>query len=554
MKKNIFFLILIICIFAGSCNNYHAAIWDPNGAKATSLIIDKSTLSVKISQSASINATVSPVNAVNASVIWESDKEVVATVSENGRVTGVSAGSATIRALTEDRALSAECSITVEALGTVCTLSALTIEPDVVGNSANNLKFDKLQPDLSDAVMSYLYAPVKYNATKVTVSATSDANASIIINSVNPASQGSASSVVALPDVGLNKIIITVSAEDAAVTPKEYAIYVYRATPVFKTGDTTDGDYGIKWPDNRFSVNAIGEVTDAMTGLVWYKDGTGAITSDQIYNSLTVPSSSLTWRLPNIREMRSLFNHGVEKPDTWLSALWGSTFSGTVFWNGTTNLVSVLDNCKQYGAASTSYNMLRVSGTSNLPKTGYSETPSGSGSTAVGISWSDSIVFPRFRKSSTGLCVIDNMTGLMWYANTVSNGKWPSVKSDVLTFNVGSLLDSGSASISNESYTDWRMPNINELETLAHYGNVDYVKNNGINQSKNNCWSSTTRVFVSGNSQTENVAFFMTFGTYHEINLEYKDSTPLTTPGSTTTTRTVWPYYLLPVRGFSEKE
>lgn len=61
-----------------------------------------------------IVATITPENANNKDITWSSSSDVVATVDNNGRVTGVKAGSATITAATVDEDKTAECSITVE--------------------------------------------------------------------------------------------------------------------------------------------------------------------------------------------------------------------------------------------------------------------------------------------------------------------------------------------------------------------------------------------------------------------------------------------------------
>ncbi|MDR2651370.1 MAG: Ig-like domain-containing protein [Prevotellaceae bacterium] len=62
-----------------------------------------------------INATVMPDNATNKKVTWKSDKTDIATVDENGLVTGVAAGTTIITATTEDGGKTATCEITVEA-------------------------------------------------------------------------------------------------------------------------------------------------------------------------------------------------------------------------------------------------------------------------------------------------------------------------------------------------------------------------------------------------------------------------------------------------------
>ena len=64
--------------------------------------------------SATLTATVSPANATNKSLIWKSSNNAVATVDQNGKVTGVAAGTATITAISVDGSKKASYTITVK--------------------------------------------------------------------------------------------------------------------------------------------------------------------------------------------------------------------------------------------------------------------------------------------------------------------------------------------------------------------------------------------------------------------------------------------------------
>jgi hypothetical protein len=87
---------------------------------------------------------------------------------------------------------------------------------------------------------------------------------------------------------------------------------------------------------------------------------------------------------------------------------------------------------------------------------GYEIDCSGSGQDGEhkkGSAWP----YPRFTVS--GDCVTDNLTGLMWSkdANLYGMRYWEEALSDT-------------NSLSLCGYTDWRLPNINELKSLAHSG------------------------------------------------------------------------------------
>lgn len=78
----------------------------------TGVTLDKATASVDAGGTVILTATIEPSNASNQNISWSSDNETVATV-ENGTVTGVSAGTATIGVMTEDGGYSAVCNVTV---------------------------------------------------------------------------------------------------------------------------------------------------------------------------------------------------------------------------------------------------------------------------------------------------------------------------------------------------------------------------------------------------------------------------------------------------------
>lgn len=79
----------------------------------TGVSLDKHTLSIKAGENQTLIATVSPDNATDKSLVWTSSNEAVATVDENGVVTGIKEGTATITVTTADGNFSDSCEVTV---------------------------------------------------------------------------------------------------------------------------------------------------------------------------------------------------------------------------------------------------------------------------------------------------------------------------------------------------------------------------------------------------------------------------------------------------------
>lgn len=81
----------------------------------TSVEFDKETLAIVEGQSETIKATVKlGTDCENDALIWQSSDEDVVIVDDNGKITAVAVGTATIFAISEDSGMSAQCEVTVD--------------------------------------------------------------------------------------------------------------------------------------------------------------------------------------------------------------------------------------------------------------------------------------------------------------------------------------------------------------------------------------------------------------------------------------------------------
>jgi uncharacterized protein YjdB len=89
----------------------------------TGLTLNKSTLSIYVGDIETLKAVVVPADAANKKTVWTSSDASVVTVDDNGVVTGISAGTATVTVVSEDGEFTATCTVTVNNSVTGLTLN-----------------------------------------------------------------------------------------------------------------------------------------------------------------------------------------------------------------------------------------------------------------------------------------------------------------------------------------------------------------------------------------------------------------------------------------------
>lgn len=109
--RKVFYSILValsvLAILAG-CKK------EPQTISVTGITLDKSSVELTEGETATLSATIAPSNATNANYSWSSSDAAVASVN-NGTVTAVKAGKATITVKSEDGGKTATCAVTVNA-------------------------------------------------------------------------------------------------------------------------------------------------------------------------------------------------------------------------------------------------------------------------------------------------------------------------------------------------------------------------------------------------------------------------------------------------------
>jgi hypothetical protein len=274
----------------------------------------------------------------------------------------------------------------------------------------------------------------------------------------------------------------------------------------YGTADDGDVQAGMAWPSPRFTDTGDGTKTDLLTGLQWTKSGyapgpsaCGPGAQKRWQEALDYVAclnanaylAHTDWRLPNVNELRSLLNNLSTSVSVWLAAQGFTSVQGTSYWTSTTGAYDTADGwiVKATGAVATvtKANRLNVwpvrgaaSGSTTVWRTGQttSYAPGDDGALQAGIAWPN----PRF--VSTGDCVTDQLTGLMWPRHPDATRR---IWRDALSY---------SNSLELCGYSDWRLPNINELLTVEHFGVSDvagWLQSQGIEGvQRDRYWSSSS--------------------------------------------------------------
>lgn len=276
-----------------------------------------------------------------------------------------------------------------------------------------------------------------------------------------------------------------------------------------------DGEFtaGRAWPVPRFEPQ--GElILDRLTGLVWPRSaslGEWPLTWPEALVFVAGMNRArrfgfADWRLPNRRELRSLMSHHTRRPALPAAHPFTEVFSGW-YWSSTSAAISPahawyvhMEGARMfYGGKDQSYMVwpVRGAGDGALPVTGQTrcydaaggiiacEGSGQDGEWRVGSAWP----VPRFAVRDEQ--VEDGLTGLCWRRGADLTGA-PAAWTEALD-TVAALNGRGDGNKGG----GWRLPNINELESLVDCSTHSPALPQGhpFADVRAGYWSSTTSAF-----------------------------------------------------------
>lgn len=206
-----------------------------------------------------------------------------------------------------------------------------------------------------------------------------------------------------------------------------------------------DSDYSIN--PLSYTKNNDGTVTDNVTGLMWQQLDGGEMTIEnaRIYADTLTFAGFSDWRLPTPFEAYTIMNQNYNNPAIDRDHF--SSNNAQYWWTSTA----------QHNDANKIWVINAGGGIGNHLK---SETISAGGDKKYHVRVLRDRNLPVVltkRYSSFGNSIIDHFTGLMWYKSPfASKVTWESALQNAEDF-------------SKEGYSDWRLPNIKEIQSLTDY-------------------------------------------------------------------------------------
>lgn len=276
-------------------------------------------------------------------------------------------------------------------------------------------------------------------------------------------------------------------------------------------GSGQDGEFrrGLPWPEPRFEVRDE-IVLDRLTGLLWMRNATPGELPMTWREALAFVAGMNSeralgfsgWRLPSRRELRSLVSHQTRRPALPEGHPFINVFAGW-YWSATSAAgtpahawyVDMDGGRMFYGGKDQSFLVWPVRGENRmLPATGQTlcygdqgEVVSCAGTGQDGeLRTGLSLPAPRF--SARKETALDRLTGLAWRRAAglapEEGVTWHEALAAVTRLNA-------------ENDAGWRLPNINELESLVDCAaaNPALPSNHPFAQVRDVYWSSTTSLY-----------------------------------------------------------
>lgn len=265
--------------------NTNIEIKEPDPILVSTVIVAPDTLNLTVGSTGTLTATVGPDTATNQAVTWASSDANIATVDENGVVTAVAPGTATITATAGD--VSATCEVTVSAVTVPAT--GVSVNPAELTLSIGGT--DRLTANLEPANATDTVAWSSSNPAVATVEngVVTAAGVGEAVITATAGGYSAACAVTVQPDA-IPVTGVTVTADRTSLYNGEVAVLTAAVLPENATDKT------VTWTSSDetvATVDASGRVTAVSAGSVTITAAAGGVTSEAVFIVVQGPAPVL---------------------------------------------------------------------------------------------------------------------------------------------------------------------------------------------------------------------------------------------------------------------
>ena len=274
----------------------------------TGVTLNKTSLTLEAGQDETLTATVAPSNADNKDVSWSSDNPSVASVDQTGKVSAISAGTATITVTTADGNKTATCNVTVTAPAAQIPVTAISLDATATVGIGSTI------------TLAVTYTPADANQGKAVTWTTADAGIAIVNNGVvTGVSAGTVAitatsttdpSITATCNVTVQAIAVT----DVSLNKSSLSLQIGgNETLTATVAPANATNKNITWESSNTAVATVnnGKVTGVAAGTatitVTTVDGNKTATCTvTVTAGPSVPSTTLSLHVPEIYEAKEI--------------------------------------------------------------------------------------------------------------------------------------------------------------------------------------------------------------------------------------------------------
>ncbi len=285
----------------------------------TTLAMSETSLAMNSGTTAQLSVTVTPSDAFNPSVTWTSSDESVVTVDQNGLVTAVAGGTATITATTTDGGYkTAQCTVTVTQMVTSIVLSqtAIVLELDeFVRLTATVLPENAANKSVVWSSSNSDIAPVRngrvdaydYGTSVITCEAADGSGVVVtcMVMIVEDKSNMGAQDGHFYVDLGLPSGTLWATCNIGAENPEDYGDY-------FAWGETTgynDGKTTFSWDTYNWCNGSYNTMTKYCNNSSYgYNGYTDDLTELDLEDDAAYVNWDPNWRMPSYDQLYELIN------------------------------------------------------------------------------------------------------------------------------------------------------------------------------------------------------------------------------------------------------